>query len=170
MTSPYDTRHETTAVDINADAGFVYNESESVTRNARRFQYYAGMCNYYHVLGCQYNVFIENLGGDPFWVYTMFYNDVQPPPGATNEDMQLLSDVTYKYLDRRYVAVQSVDAITANELRSKPSVVYNRQSKRQIQIKLNYLVEFKELKDGLRWSIQRQPITVTMYQASDSVD
>ena len=31
-------------------------------------------------------------------------------------------------------------------------------------LRLEYLVEFKELKDGLRWPVQRQPLTVTINQ------
>jgi len=35
-------------------------------------------------------------------------------------------------------------------------------------IKLDYLVEFKELKAGLRWPVQRQPITVTILSNSST--
>ena len=40
----------------------------------------------------------------------------------------------------------------------------------KIRVKLNYLVEFKELKDGLRWPVQRQPITITIAQDVESMN
>ena len=63
------------------------------THGARWYNFYAGMYNYYHVISCQYHVFIENLGGEDIWAYVMFMNDEQPPTGATNQDIQLWSGV-----------------------------------------------------------------------------
>jgi hypothetical protein len=34
----------------------------------------------------------------------------------------------------------------------------------KVRTEIEYLVEFKELKEGLRWPLQRQPITVTIQQ------
>jgi len=252
MTSPYDCRLETTASDINTGGGIqnVYVENESVQRKARWFDYYAGMYNYYHVIGCQYNIFIENYTGEPLWVYTMFYNDTHPNTGATNEDIQLWSGVKYKYLDRRFLPidangdvetgdivnnenmqedetgqggtsfettnnvanfgrskavfsgeykpgqftreihldseVENWTAVSTNPslpekllVRIKPTNERTNTNfigdggdrlKYRIQVKLNYLVEFKELASALRYPVQRQPITVTLASDITSVN
>ena len=39
---------------------------------------------------------------------------------------------------------------------------YGDDLKYRIRVNIDYLVEFKELKDGLRWPVQRQPVTVTI--------
>lgn len=39
----------------------------------------------------------------------------------------------------------------------------------KIQVKLEYLVEFKELVSGLRWPVQRQPLTVTVSADANSI-
>ncbi|KAG7386366.1 hypothetical protein PHYBOEH_008712 [Phytophthora boehmeriae] len=248
MTSVYDTRIETALSDLNAGLGtaFVNTENEITTRSCRWFDLYAGMYDYYHVVSCQYNVFIENFGTEPLWAYQMFYNDVLPPGGATNEDMQLWAKVRYKYLDRRalYIngaglgatsgenpdntnvqedtagtgaasnvatSIVAVDgqrsaifsgeykpgmfrrninldsevenwtAVTTNPalpekllIRIKPvndgisvsdANIYGDDLRYKIQVKLNYLVEFKQLKQGLQWPVQRQPLTVTVAQS-----
>lgn len=251
MTSVYDCRVETAAADYNVGVGTqnIYAEAETTQLKARWFDYYAGMYNYYHVIGCQYNVFIENLSGEPIWVYKMFYNDDLPNGAATNEDIQLWQGVEYKYLDRRYLAVTSgglvetgeagnnerhdevmteqassvsyetgnhvgndgvsktvfggeykagdfrreirLDSVVENwtAINTNPSLpekilirikpVNERHNannagnagdtlKYKIQVKLNYLVEFKELATALRYPVARQPITVTLSSDADT--
>lgn len=246
MTSVYDCRLETVSTDFNAGIGqhIVFLEGEAAQRKARWFDYYAGMYNYYHVIGCQYNVFIENYQGEPLWVYQMFYNDTQPNVAATNEDMQLWPGVRYKYLDRRFLAITSNGQMETNEhvdneefmetgtnptglnfettnmvsndgnsklvfsgeykpgqfrrdihldsevenwtaVSTNPSLPekllirlkhpsehvtsnsagFGQEMKYKIQVKLNYLVEFKELSQHLKFPVQRQPLTVVI--ASD---
>jgi hypothetical protein len=252
MTSVYDCRLESANVDINTGAGnqYVYEEAESSQRKARWFDFYSGLYNYYHVVGCQYNVFIENLCGEPMWVYQMFYNDEQPNVGATNQDMQLWPGVKYKYLDRRYLAIGSGGYMETGDLRlneeinetttttqttssyedgnhvsnnARSKCVFSGEYKTgdykreirldslvenwtavttnpglpekllirvkpvsdrvnlnsstdagdlmryKIQVKLNYLVEFKELKASLRYPVQQQPLTVTIQDDIDVV-
>ena len=71
------------------------------------FDYYAGMYNYYHVISCQYHVYIENHSGEPIWAYQMFYNEDLPPVGGSNQDIQLWPGVKYHYLKEPYVSVVS---------------------------------------------------------------
>ena len=108
MTSPYDPVVETQNADINVGLGTVNvrTENDSAGEKARWFDMYAGMYSYYHVVSCQYTVMIENFSGEPLWVYQMFYNESQPPTGATNQDMQLWSGTKYKYCDRRYLGLR----------------------------------------------------------------
>lgn len=245
MTSPYDYRTEMAQVDLNVGAGttFVSQLNESSIRSARWFDYYAGIYNYYHVVSCQYNVYIENMSGEPFWAYEMFSNDTHPPGEGSNADHQLWNGVKYHYLDRRYLAVQAggnlelgevtgaenrelgtagagaldsyestnhvgasgrhscffsgeyrpgdykrevrLDSevenwtlVTTNPalterliIRIKPyneaiglndALVYGDDLKYRIRIKLNFLVEFKELKDTLKWPLSSQPLSVTI--------
>ncbi|KAE9170349.1 hypothetical protein PF005_g27588, partial [Phytophthora fragariae] len=85
MTSPYDVRQEMVAGDVNVGAGVmnVDTESDTGTVSARWFDYYAGMYKYYHVIGCKYDIFIENLKTDPLWAYLM--------PGALKCWIQILN-------------------------------------------------------------------------------
>lgn len=252
MTSVYDCRVLGASVDLNPDATGTATVNTGVTdatevyptdqQQARWFNYYASMYNYYHVVSCRYHIFVENYG-EPIWVYVMHHNDTTPPTGATNQDMQLWKDVKYHYCQRPYnpiVSTGSVYAVAhqpANEnregagvtsatdlyqasnhttsrggkvtcvftgeyrpgdfrreirldsevetwtavttnpvltermtIRVKPqndaisntASVFGDDTNYRIRIALNYLVEFKELKDGLRWPTQRQPITVTI--------
>lgn len=254
MTSVYDCRLEMTTSDVNTGAGTttVSVESEASQRKARWFDYYSGLYNYYHVIGCQYNVFIENLSMEPLWVYQLFYNDTQPTPGATNEDMQLWSNTKYHYLDRRALAivtagvaetagempeneamdegqtdtaaaqnfettnmvsnngnskcvfsgeykpgmftreirldseVENWTAVTTNPslpekmlIRYRPvtDTTYTNSAstsgddmKFKVIVKLNYLVEFKELNAALRYPVQRQPVTVTLASSLSSTN
>lgn len=39
---------------------------------------------------------------------------------------------------------------------------YNRTLNLQLHLKIEYLVEFKELKDGVKWPVNKQPLTVTV--------
>lgn len=47
---------------------------------------------------------------------------------------------------------------------------YGDDIKFRIRMELDYLVEFKELVDGLRWPVQRQPLTVTIAQDIESAN
>lgn len=254
LTSPYDCYQTTTATDSNVGAGTMYEYPEGADaslQKARWFDYYAGLYNYYHVISCQWNVFVENLGTEPIYVYQMFYNDDQPNGLATNEDMQLWPSTKYKYLDRRALAITAIGQVeTAGEapnaimqedvnstalldnfeatnmvsndgvakcvfsgeyhpgqfrreihldssvenwtatttnpalpekllIRVKPvndTVRLNSATNAgddityKIQVKLNYLVEFKELPVGLRYPVQRQPLTVIIAAVTDSTN
>jgi hypothetical protein len=44
---------------------------------------------------------------------------------------------------------------------------FERSLKYRLTIKLEYLTEFKELKEGLKWPIQQQPISITINNTSD---
>lgn len=56
------------------------------------------------------------------------------------------------------------DAIGLNDTTN-----YGDDMRFRIRFSLNYLVEFKELKDGLRWPVQRQPISVTINNSVTSL-
>lgn len=110
LTSPYDCQQANAVVDSNVGAGqqnITPESADGTLQKARWFDYYAGLYNYYHVVSCQYNVFIENLSSEPIWVYMMFYNDDQPNTQASNDDMQLWNGCKYWYLDRRAIHIQS---------------------------------------------------------------
>lgn len=252
MTSPYDCRLETTTTDINVGVGTanVRTESESLQRPARWFNYYAGIYSYYHVVSCQYHVTIENMKTEHLHAYCMFYNETQPPTGATNHDMQLWRGVKYHRLTPFAAAVNTTSnsekadfvgddeydegmgtnpnshpyetsnhiyhpgrssctfsgeyrpgqfrreirldndvenwtAVTTNPslpekllIRLKPDnegindnslTTFGDDLTYRIKVNLNYLVEFKELKDGLRWPVERQPLTVTIAQSINTV-
>jgi hypothetical protein len=254
MTSPYDCTRDTTITDINPDgvgtSRMVVATTDSATRQARWWDFYAGMYNYYHVVSCRYNIRVENLSTEPFHAYVMFCNDSIPPTGATNQDIQLWSGVQHKNVGPVGYAVQSdgfvetayirnlgntdqpnqenVTTYVAGDdtyqsgnmlsapgsstcsfsgeyrpgqfkreirndaevenwsltntnpalpehllLRVKPwtdeytttgAGVAGDDLKFRLWVQLEYLVEFKELKDGLRWPVQRQPQTVTIAQ------
>lgn len=48
------------------------------------------------------------------------------------------------------------------------TVNYNRPIRFSYRITIDYLVEFKELLDGIRWPVQRQPAVVTLQQSVSS--
>lgn len=265
MTSPYDCYVDSAGiVDQNVDATGtqrLYQLNPPTTpditvQQAGWFNYYAGMYNFYHVVSCQYHVFIENHG-EPLWAYLLWYNDDLPPEGATNQDMQLWKNTKYKYVACPFRAIgtggweetghmdvtsatqdnpnyeQSVSTAandtyeTANHIANKcgsPIAVFSGeyrtgdhtreirldsqvenwtatdtnptlserllirvrpQSDRsglnetavsgddvkfRLRVSLNYLVEFKELKTGLRYPVRRQPLTVSIAQNVASSD
>lgn len=57
------------------------------------------------------------------------------------------------------------DAIQLNN-----GTTYNRLLNYRYQIKIEYLVEFKELKTGLKYPVQRQPLVVTIQQDGSSIN
>lgn len=57
----------------------------------------------------------------------------------------------------------AADGISLNSANS-----YNRGLVFNYKMKLEYLVEFRQLKTALRWPVQRQPITVTLNSTVDS--
>lgn len=128
MTSPYDCYVSTTSVDTNTGSG-TQNEvtpdpdsSDASVQKARWFDYYAGMYNYYHVIGCQYSVYIQNDSGEPLWVYQMFYNEDLPPASATNQDIQLWRGVKYHYLKEPYISALPagwLERSTTNEVKDE---------------------------------------------------
>lgn len=259
MTSPYDCKVNDNSTDYNTGAGAMMHytgkdeASDATDTPANWFNFYAGMYNFYHVVSCQYTVFIENWG-TPLWVYFMHCNEEEPPKEATNMDMQLWSGVDYYYVNAPYAAVATTGSFALNTtiptkdgedaemndetgntsqtnpgdsnmynsgnhvatrsgtvtltkygeyrpgdfareirldsevetwtdvdrnpslserliVRVKPqSNVIEGNSARnagddlhyRIRVQLNYLVEFKELKTGLRYPVKKQPITVTI--------
>lgn len=121
LTSPYDPQATVTSSDINPGAGTTTAHTASVTepdgtlQNARWYAYYADMYKYYHVVGCRWNVYVENKGGEPIVVHQMFANDEIPSPEATNEDMVLWQGVRTHYLKSPYNAVNAAGKIDTNE-------------------------------------------------------
>lgn len=256
MTSPYDCEHETTLIDTNAGAGAQNERTQSVTdvtqRQARWFDFYAGIYNFYHVVSCRYEVMVENLSTEAMWVHSLFCNDDEPPSGATNDDIQLWAGTRSNYLapigyailatgwaedeDDATATGMTIDDETAatgtganyetgnhvtprgpsnickfsgeyrpgdftreihlddqvekwTSVSTNPSlperlcvlirpdteftqengaVNSNRPINYRLNIKLEYLVEFKELKPGLRYPVNRQPLTVTINQNKTS--
>lgn len=254
MTSPYDCLTGVNLYDYNTGAGTLNVKEQDTDANdataskARWWDYYAGLYKYYHVVSCQYNIFVENLSGEPVWAYAIFHNDTSPPILADNQDIQYWRDVKYHYLETFYRPVLSGgwaetggymvdnaenivsgnntsadDQFEAGEnvgingkrsclfqgeyrpgdfkreirldsevenwtltstnptlterltIRVKPyndaqntnsASTFGDDVKLRIRVKLNYLCEFKELKDGLRWPVQRQPLTVTIAQST----
>lgn len=253
MTSPYDPNVLLTTTDINTGAGTTLattgmaDAGDGSVVQANWFGYYASMYNYYHVLSCRWNVYIENKGTKDIVVHQMYYNDETPPTGATNEDMLLWQGTRTQYLKSPVNAVTNAGrvetlgfnydtdpnlisnetdtpanaapnyesgnhvvsrsghvscnfsgvyapgdytreirldsqvenwtAVTANPLlperlliRIKPEAPaiqndannYGDQLAYKLVVKLEYLVEFKELRAGLRWPTQRNPATVSV--------
>lgn len=208
------------------------------------FDYYASIYKYYAVVGCKYNILIENICGDDFWVHEMFVSKTNPPKEADNNDILNWPNVKSHYVRSMAAAiatsgkeVQDVDMNKANEadsapnggdtsnyetsnhirnegssiiklsgsyrpgdytrdiaqdsdvevwtetntnpklreallLRIKPcrnyykandaSQKFDRYLRWKITAQLEYLVEFKELRDGLKWPIRKQPCTVSI--------
>lgn len=110
MTSPLDPGVTYGLTDLNSGAGEqrqfmpLNDASDNSIRSANWFSYYAGMYNYYHVVSCQYKVFIENYGA-PIWVYQMFYNEDLPNANATNLDMQLWPQTKYWYVNSAFLGI-----------------------------------------------------------------
>lgn len=128
MTSPYDPEVTTTVASTTGTGGLTtfWNpaaaEPDALTANkARWFNYYAGLYKYYHVISCRYKVFIENLSGEPAFAHVMFYNDIQPPTNATNEDIMLWQGVKTKYLTTHYKAINPAGYIDSAETTFNPS-------------------------------------------------
>lgn len=255
MTSPYDPAVSLAVLDINTGAGLTLSgrgitaEPDANVIKANWFDYYASIYNYYHVLSCRYNIYVENKGGKDIMCHVMFYNDDIPPTEATNEDMMSWSGVRSQYLKSPYNSILSTGrietngfnydatadtrsaendgsvstqtnfetgenitsrsghvscnfsgvyspgdfrreirldsqvenwtAVTANPLlperlllRIKPETPalgndannYGDALAYKLVVKLEYLVEFKEVKPGLRWPVQRNPATVVISQ------
>ncbi len=251
MTSVYDCRVGTTTTDQNGGAGvanatvIVADGSDATLEQARWFDYYAGMYNYYHVVGARWWYTFENQSTDDLWVHTMYINDTAPSTLATSEDMQLWRDCRSHLVPGVANAILSTGIVERNDVpqnarnseagpvvttpnfetgnhvakRGRSNILTvsgtyrTGQFKRQIILdsevenwtstaanpalserllirikhrndgiddfdansymrpmtyystfKIEYLVEFKELKDGLRWPIERQPLTVTIAQ------
>lgn len=254
MNSPYDPAVTLTNVDINPGAGTAFQwqgttdaADASIVPQANWFGYYASIYNYYHVLSCRYNVYIENKGAMDIVAHQMFYNDEQPPNGATNTDIMLWKGTRTEYLKSPFNAVTSANRIETNQqgydanpnnrneegdvtasgnvnyeannhvvsrsghvscnfsgvyspgdfrreirldsqvenwtsvsanpllperllIRIKPESNaigndiqnYGQNLVYKLVVKLEYLVEFKELKSGLRWPVQRNPALVTI--------
>nr|QTE03912.1 MAG: capsid protein [Phoenicopteridae parvo-like hybrid virus] len=222
-------------------------------RRARWFGMYAGMYDYYHVLGCRWNVWIENLGSEPLYIHQMYYNDNLPPQIATNEDISFWPGVHTKVLEPHWKAIGATAIATSAETNTttdQPNIqidegdaatsgISNYQAGNNIQnrigrtscgfsgsyrpgdfkreiirdadvenwtatnanpilterllfrfkpenpgvttgaargdqvhfkfrIEIEYLVNFHQLKDGLRWPVQRQPITIQINSSGTS--
>lgn len=110
MTSPLDPQVTYGLIDVNAGTGEqrvvgpLADASDSTVRSANWFSYYSGLYNFYHVISCQYKIFVENYG-DPIWVYQMFYNEDLPNGYATNLDMQLWPNTNYWYVNASYIGI-----------------------------------------------------------------
>lgn len=257
MTSPYQPLVTPESTNINIGTGFARAVTSHGTQTKGNFDrtvaywdYYAGLYNYYSVIGCRYKVRVENLSHEKFYVHSMFVTNTDPPLTASNWDMLIWKGVksqlvhpymkfdgggTNKISNREadqvqmdtdqmhtfddinpdgdqfpvgntnrnqfaYVvgeyrpgqadqqiheddAVSIWSPITANPtlrealtIRIKPydnasvppagsSASYERDLSYNITVECNYLVEFKELKAGLRWPVTRNPLTVNI--ASD---
>jgi hypothetical protein len=257
MTSPYDVTSARSVTDQNPNTTAVQNEKTissdaSDTTNINRamwFDFYAGMYKYYHVVGCKYNILIENMGNEPFWVHKMYCTDRLPPTGASNMDMLGWSDNEPHYVspimgyvdqnglknsqlisgyqtktkgqdpqaNGNYVANQQINSNKSNILqlsgqystgdvthdirldsdvenwtlcttnpklreilflRFKPETSRYRRTDQatdagrtiryKLTIKLEYLVEFKELQDALKWPVSYQPLTVNITSATNT--
>nr|QTZ83201.1 MAG: capsid protein [Phoenicopteridae parvo-like hybrid virus] len=255
MTSPYDPAVSNTTGSIPGAGGTIAVASSgpdpdlNVLPKANWFDFYAGMYNYYHVVKCDWTLYLENTGGEPLYVHQMYYNDEAPPTGATNTDVMSWEGVRTRILQAPYKAIDATlggvltnESITTSSttnmvdeddvgtqtainytagnnvasrngtttmqmsgsyrpgqfrrevnldnlvenwtlVNTNPSLperlmfrlmpenpAINSTSARGDQIsfksffKCEYIVEFKELKAGLRWPVQRQPITVTIVQ------
>lgn len=257
MTSPYDCRVNMTVTDTNVGAGTLnvavasLDSADSTQQAARWFNYYAGLYDYYHVIGCRWHFTIENLGTEPLWIHEMYGNEEQPPVLADNMDIRMWTGVKSHYLGTHSVAVTTTGEIkredikdgtqeadnamsgttnvanfeTGNMLTSKgvapilklsgqyetgdfnqlihldslvenwTAVTANPALSERLNLiikpqwegqELNsandvntviayrsifeaeYLVEFKQLKTGLRYPVQKQPITVTINNTTTS--
>lgn len=68
--------------------------------------------------------------------------------------------------ERLYIRIKGLtDSFNTNSTQSFNNLFYYR-----INVEIEYLVEFKELKPGLRYPVQRQPITVTISESSSSTN
>lgn len=248
MTSPYDPAVTIASADHNTGAGANTKWSGNTDGNdatinkARWFDFYGGIYNYYHVIGCRWHLTVENLSTKPVWVHIGYSNETALPLGATNQDIQLWSGVESHYVGpvahaitasafreandlpngenqedaamtttanyettnhvpsrgksnllmasgeyrtgdyRRVIHLDSqVENWTATStnptlserlwIRYKPHNMAEQVNSANSQddwmsvhfsIRLEYLVEFKELKDGVRYPVARQPATITL--------
>ena len=251
MTSPYNVLVATSNSDVNAGAGsssksaYVADSGDATAQKARWYDYYSAQYKYYHVVGCRWHLTVENYGNNPFWIHQLYYNDVEPPITADNNDILLWDEVNSYYVGTHAVAVLSSGKLeenqtnsndtnmdtsnnptnatanfeTGNNIQSRsrgPVVQMSGQYqtgdvKRDIRldsevenwtavaanpalperllfrfqtqnnqqetnsanstdqifsfrffIRLEYLVEFKELKDELKWPTIKQPISITV--------
>lgn len=251
MTSGYDPVVSIASSDANAGAGTMTvntpqtAEPDASAAKVRWWDYYSGLYNYYHVVGCKWRFTFENTSNDTVWVHQMYYSDNLPPVGATNLDMLMWSDCNSYFVGTHGAAIMSTGFLEHNEMTANvandedrvPGTTVNYETgnhvsrrgaspivqisgqytpgdfRREIRqdsdvenwtlcttnptfperllfriknrnegtgdndansydrpfdfnyrIELEYLIEFKELKDGLRWPVSKQPITVTISQ------
>ena len=258
MTCPLDVRITNLSADINIGAGVntvVYATTDATDTNltgdsARWWNLYAGMYDFYHVVGARWTATFENLSGEMMYVHQMYHNDEVQPYTASNEDMLCWGDIKSHLLGPHYVAITTNGEVESNEntnaiqteavslgtspnfetsnhvtrkggpspiqtfsgqyspgqykraihlddvvenwsqvtanpklterltFRIKPysnSVSLNsassssRQLNYRYQLKIEYLCEFKQLKTGLRYPVQRQPLTVVIAQDGASL-
>lgn len=253
MTSPYDPEVNSNAVSGLGGSTFVVPNATDGGANtsipASWFEFYAGMYRYYHVVETHWNIYIENLSGEPLYVHWMYYSDTQPPNEATNQDMMAWSECNTRILQPAFKGINTSGEISVAELPApdtnfnnnidesdSDTAVFNNyfagnnivnpvgqttcqisgsyrpgQYKREIRLdpqvenwtevntnpslqerllvrfkpenpgysvtpgvtrgdiihckiflKVDYVVEFKELNPLLRWPVQRQPLTVTV--------
>lgn len=94
-------------------------------------------------------------------------------PGDFNREIRLDSEVENWTLTSTNPALPEYliirvkpnhDAINLND-----AVNYGDDLKYRIRVQLSYLVEFKELKDGLKWPVADQPLTVTINQTTTQI-
>lgn len=120
MTSPYDTTVGYAATDANAGAGATWidnvntDTADATSSKARWFDMYAGLYDYYHVVGARWRVTFENLSTQPVWIHQMYGNEECPPPLATNEDIRCWKGVYSHYVGTTSTAILS----TGNEERN----------------------------------------------------
>ena len=259
MTSPYDPAVSLETVDINSHAQGSTNHTRALADSAdntaaktRWWDMYAGLYKYYHVVSCRWRITIENLGSQMIWAHVMYYNEDEPPVGATNDDMLCWKECESHLIGTHYLSVingrlemaefpgdpnQAKDyandeagvvsginnyesgnnisrtqgglsptlqlsgeyrpgdynreirldsqvenwtAVTANPALPERLLIrfkhwnqgvsdnndksYNQTIVVNYRLQLDYLVEFKELKDGVRWPVAKQPITVSINQ------
>jgi len=92
----------------------------------------------------------------------------QYSPGDCHRDIRLDADVENwttvdtnpKLPERLFFRVKSESA--AQRAASNDTTNYGRRQKYKYTIQLEYLVEFKELRDGLKWPTFNQPLKVTI--------
>ena len=254
MTSPYQPLVTPLQSDINIGGGFAYAVGSNPTqtrnvydRTVAYWDYYAGLYNYYSVIGCRYKVRVENHSFEKFYVHSMMVTNTDPPLTASNWDMLIWkgvkSQLVHPYVRFSNIAVNasgvveqdqtnqdsdpmnnwdvtnadtstyatgnpnrnqfayiqgeyrpgSVDQqvheddavsiwspVSANPALKEALLVrikpydnatvpsagdannYERDLTYTITVECEYLVEFKELKQGLRWPVTRNPLTVNI--------
>lgn len=237
------------AVDLNSGAGranvygFKPTDTPGDGSKAMWFDFYASIYKYYSVVGCRYNILIENLSHEDIWVHEMFVSKTTPPLEADNNDILNWPNVKSHYVRSIGAAIAANNIEKQNEpvnksnegddvqmggttanfesqnhirnegssiiklsghyrpgdytrdiaqdadverwtavdqsptlreallLRFKPTRNfynnnnadnYDRYLTFKITTQLEYLVEFKELKDGLKWPIKNQPAVVSI--------
>ena len=100
MTSPYQPLVTPLQSDINIGGGFAYAVGSNPTQTRDNFDrtvaywdYYAGLYNYYSVIGCRYKVRVENHSFEKFYVHSMMVTNTDPPLTASNWDMLIWKGV-----------------------------------------------------------------------------